>query len=202
MQARIEAFLDLLFKWNKTYRLTAFESKEEAQALGVEPSLSVCDDLPLGTAVLDVGSGGGFPAIPLAIARPDLSWVLTEPSRQKAAFLREAIVALGLSAKVVTVPVEVLLNDEGGPWGGITVRGVNLRHGVFKRIAKAVAPNGVLAIWSGGEREERYALWAAEAGLAVQERILPTTPPVILLLGRVPRGTPPVGVSVDTARPP
>ncbi len=186
----VEDFLALLFKWNQTYRLTAFKGPEEAMALGVKPSLAILDDLPQGARLLDVGSGGGFPAIPLALLRPDLHVTCTEPSRQKTAFLREAAAAFGLHVQVENVPVEVVLRQGGtGCWDVITVRGVHLRHGLLKRLSKALAPGGVLAVWSGGEREQSYAKWASEAGLVVEERLLPTVPPVPLLLARVPRGT-------------
>ncbi len=189
MDPKIENYLDLLFKWNRVYHLTAFETRREAVALGVVPSLALSQDLPHGARVLDVGSGGGFPAAPLAIARPDLRWVLTEPSLQKAAFLREVSARLDLSFQVEARTVEVFLRETLQPWEAITVRGVRLRHGIVKSLAAALAPEGLLAIWTGGEREERYARWAAEAGLAVEERLLPTQPPVPLLLCHVPRGT-------------
>ena len=189
MDPKIEAYLDLLFKWNKVYRLTAFESRKEAVALGVMPSLAISADLPKDAHVLDVGSGGGFPAAPLAITRPDLRWTLTEPSLQKAAFLREVAMQLDLPFRVEARTVEVILREAPLRWEAITVRGVRLRHGIVKHLAGSLAPGGLLAIWTGGEREEDYARWASEAGLAIEERILPTKPPVPLLLCRVPRGT-------------
>jgi 16S rRNA (guanine527-N7)-methyltransferase len=189
VDARIEAYLDLLFRWNQAYRLTAFESRDEAIALGVMPSLAVAMDLPSDAHVLDVGSGGGFPAVPLAITRPDLRWTLTEPSLQKAAFLREVGMLLELSLHVEARTVEVVLREPPREWEAITVRGVRLRHGIVKNLARTLAPKGLLAIWTGGEREENYARWASEAGLLVEERSLPSRPPVMLLLCRVPRGT-------------
>jgi 16S rRNA (guanine527-N7)-methyltransferase len=186
---KVEIYLDLLFKWNQTYRLTAFDTRKQALAVGVNPSLAILDDLPKGARVLDVGSGGGFPAIPLAIVRPDLTFVLTEPSRQKAAFLREATVRLGLGCRVEAAPVEVLLRSEVGPWDAVTVRGVNVRHGLLKRLVGVLVPGGLLAIWSGGERERNYAQWAAAAGVILEERLLAAHPPIPLLLARVPRGT-------------
>jgi 16S rRNA (guanine527-N7)-methyltransferase len=55
------------------------------------------DSLPRGAKVLDVGSGGGFPALPLAIVRDDLSISLSEPRRKKTAFLERAVLQLGLA---------------------------------------------------------------------------------------------------------
>lgn len=190
MSGAIEAYLTLLFKWNRAYRLTAFESVEEARSIGVGPSLALKDEIPPGAEVLDVGSGGGFPAIPLAMARPDLHITCTEPSLGKAAFLREAKVQFGLNLTVEALPVERLLPPAPGrAWLAVTVRGVNLKRGLLKRLVAALAPGGILAVWSGGEREANYAEWARAAGLEVEERQLLATPPVTLLLARVPRGT-------------
>jgi 16S rRNA (guanine(527)-N(7))-methyltransferase RsmG len=185
----IENYLTLLFKWNRAYRLTAFETREEARSIGVEPSLALKDELPEGAEVLDVGSGGGFPAVPLALVRPDLHITCTEPSRGKAAFLREAKVHLGLNLEVEASPVEWLLDGPSRTWQVITVRGVNLRRGLLKRLIASLPPGGLLAIWSGGEREVHYAEWSRAAGLQVEERQLAARPPITLLLARVPRGT-------------
>ena len=99
MDPKIEAYLELLFKWNKVYRLTAFESRKEAVALGSCPP-GHRGGPSKDARALDVGSGGGFPAVPLAITRPDLRWTLTEPSLQKAAFLREVAMLLELPLRV------------------------------------------------------------------------------------------------------
>ncbi len=85
--------------------------------MGVVPSLAIADELPRDGCLLDVGSGGGFPAIPLAIARPDLRVTCTEPSLQKAAFLREMAVQFGLNLSVETCPAEVFLRAVAGPAG-------------------------------------------------------------------------------------
>ncbi len=189
MDPKLSAYVDLLFKWNRAVRLTAFETKEEAHSMGVLPSLAIADEIGREGTLLDVGSGGGFPAIPLAIARPDLRVTCTEPSLQKAAFLREMAVQLDLNLSVETCPAEMLLRRSQVRWDAVTVRGVHLRHGLLKRMASSLAPGGLMAIWSGGEREQSYAKWASEAGLLVERQVLPTFPPVSLLLARVPRGT-------------
>ena len=68
----LDAYLDLLEKWNRVYNLTAIRARGDMAALHVEDALAVLPWLPdrPGLRVLDVGSGGGVPGIPLAIARP------------------------------------------------------------------------------------------------------------------------------------
>ena len=95
---RLDAFLRLLAKWNRTYNLTAIRDPGQMVTHHVLDALSVLPHLPVrpGLRVLDVGSGPGVPGIPLSLARPDWHFVLIDSSEKKAAFLRQAVIELGL----------------------------------------------------------------------------------------------------------
>ena len=69
---RLAAYLDLLAKWNRVYNLTAIRDRGRMESHHVDDTLAVLPFLPAKDAcrLLDVGSGGGIPGIPLAIARP------------------------------------------------------------------------------------------------------------------------------------
>ena len=99
-QTKLLAFRDLLLKWNKTYNLTALRDPEQAISHHLLDSLAILPYIGDG-ALLDVGSGGGLPAIPLAIARPDLAISMVDTVQKKATFLQQAVIELGL--KNVTV---------------------------------------------------------------------------------------------------
>ncbi len=88
-RAQLAAYLALLAKWNKTYNLTAIRDPARMVTHHVLDALAVLPHLPASPAlrVLDVGSGGGIPGIPLAIARPDWHLTLVDPNHKKAAFL-------------------------------------------------------------------------------------------------------------------
>ena len=92
---RLLAYLALLYKWNRTYSLTALKEQDRAVSHHLLDSLSILPFVP-GGRLLDVGSGGGTPGIPLAIARPDLSVTLLDSHSKKAAFLRQAAIELDL----------------------------------------------------------------------------------------------------------
>lgn len=94
-QHKLLDYLALLYKWNKTYSLTALREQEKAVSHHLLDSLAI---LPFVTAgnLLDVGSGGGMPGIPLAIACPDLRVTLLDSNSKKAAFLQQAAIELGL----------------------------------------------------------------------------------------------------------
>ena len=89
--AALEAHLELLERWNRTINLTAIKSREEAVSKHIGESLFLAANLPSGGLnVCDLGSGGGFPGIPSAIARPDCQFSLVESDVRKGVFLREA----------------------------------------------------------------------------------------------------------------
>lgn len=89
------AYTALLGKWNRTYNLTAVRDAPSVLGLHVLDSLAVLPYIDA-SPLLDVGSGGGLPGIPLAIARPHLSVTLVDSNSKKTAFLRQAAIELGL----------------------------------------------------------------------------------------------------------
>jgi len=94
-QHKLLAFRDLLLKWNKTYNLTALRDPAQAISHHLLDSLAILPQVGPG-ALLDVGSGGGLPGIPLAIARPELSVSMVDTVQKKATFLQQAAIELGL----------------------------------------------------------------------------------------------------------
>jgi len=94
-QDKLLAFRDLLLKWNKTYNLTALRDPEQAISHHLLDSLSILPHVGP-EPMLDVGSGGGLPGIPLAIARPELSVGLVDTVQKKATFLQQASIELDL----------------------------------------------------------------------------------------------------------
>ncbi|MEQ6289753.1 16S rRNA (guanine(527)-N(7))-methyltransferase RsmG [Vogesella sp. GCM10023246] len=103
----LEGYLGLLAKWNQTYNLTAIREEERMVSYHLLDSLTLVPQLAGGTRLLDVGSGGGMPGIPAAIARPDLHVVLLDANHKKTTFLRQAAIELKLSnVEVITGRVE------------------------------------------------------------------------------------------------
>ena len=95
---KLLAYQALMIKWNRTYNLTAIRDPEEMLVQHLLDSLVVAPLLPHGPLSLaDVGSGGGLPGIPLAIARPEIEVTLIETSSKKSAFQQQVKIELGLS---------------------------------------------------------------------------------------------------------
>lgn len=103
---KIAAYAALLERWNKTYNLTAVRESDRIVSLHLLDSLAVLPFLGDG-ALLDVGSGGGLPGIPLALARPALRVTLLDANSKKSAFQQQAVIELGLgNVAVVNQRVE------------------------------------------------------------------------------------------------
>jgi 16S rRNA (guanine527-N7)-methyltransferase len=86
---RFVAYCSELKKWNRTYNLTALESDEDIVIKHFLDSLLYLTFIPVGRlSICDIGSGAGFPGLPIALIRPELAVALVEPSRKKCAFLK------------------------------------------------------------------------------------------------------------------
>ena len=93
---RMAAHLALVEKWNRVHNLTAVRETGQMVVVHVLDSLSLLPHLGAAKRVVDVGTGAGFPGIPLAIARPDATFTLLDSSHKKCAFLEQARAELAL----------------------------------------------------------------------------------------------------------
>jgi 16S rRNA (guanine527-N7)-methyltransferase len=90
-------YLSELKKWNRVYNLTGLRKDEDIIVKHFLDSLLYLKAMPDGRIeVADIGSGAGFPGIPIKIVRPEIELYLIEPSEKKSAFLRNIIIQLGL----------------------------------------------------------------------------------------------------------
>ena len=96
---QLSVYLDLLVRWNERTNLTAVRSPEEMVRRHFGESLFAGQHLgePLPDTLLDLGSGAGFPGMPIALLHPSIRVTLAESQNKKATFLREVVRTLGLS---------------------------------------------------------------------------------------------------------
>jgi 16S rRNA (guanine527-N7)-methyltransferase len=126
--------------------------------------------------LLDLGSGNGYPGLPLAAARPGLAAVLAEASPRRAAFLREAIAEAGLSSvRVIERQVQRAQDLEDLP-GGIRLVATRATGGwerVLPRLAPLLVPGGDVLVWAGEDLEtvRRRVAWRRLE--LVERRLLP-----------------------------
>jgi 16S rRNA (guanine527-N7)-methyltransferase len=122
-------FLDLLLRWNRKMNLTALRTPPQIISRHFLDSLLLLPHLPETGRLLDLGSGAGFPGLPLKIARPGLSIDLAEATAKKASFLKEAVRRLrmsGISVFPIFLGKELFPLKPGDPWEVFLTRGVNL----------------------------------------------------------------------------
>jgi 16S rRNA (guanine527-N7)-methyltransferase len=93
---RLSQHLDLVEKWNRVHNLTAVRERSQMVVLHVLDSLSLLPHLGAAKTVLDVGTGAGFPGVPLAIARPEIAVTVIDSSHKKMAFVEQVKAELQL----------------------------------------------------------------------------------------------------------
>jgi 16S rRNA (guanine527-N7)-methyltransferase len=172
-QARvaIDGHVRLLLAWTRAINLTSIRDPAEVALRHVVDSLTALPWLRSRsvTRLLDLGSGGGFPGIPLAAAEPAVEVSLAEPTRKKARFLETAVTEIGLAGRVAVVAAraEELARDPAGRgrWDAVTARAVASSAELVELAFPLLAPGGALLAWKrGGPDEElRAANRAVEA---------------------------------------
>ena len=93
--------LDDLLVFNESTNLTAITEPREVIIRHFIDSLTAADEIPVGATVIDVGCGGGFPTLPLAIARPDLSSTALDSTAKKLVFVDNMARKLSLNVKTL-----------------------------------------------------------------------------------------------------
>jgi len=174
---RLDVYLNLLARWNRTINLTGLEvdppDAEAIDRLIVEP-LAAASLLPPGPLLaVDIGSGGGSPALPLKMAAPQLHCALIEATARKVAFLREAVRVLGLSS----VEVEACRFEEFSArkeqrqqFDLVTLRAVRLDKALVQGISWVLKPSGSLFWFDTREALENSDLAMDQVHPLVRER--------------------------------
>jgi len=151
-QDTLRAYIALLEKWNRTHNLTALRDPAQMIAYHLLDSLAVLPHLPQrgGVRMADVGSGGGLPGIPLAVARPDWQVTLIDSNSKKVAFLRQAAIELGLpNVETLCVRVEGYVSPApfdviiARAYAALAVFAAHTQH-LLARGGKLVAMKGLL----------------------------------------------------------
>lgn len=155
MAASLARYYELLSRWNRKINLTAFDDEDPDSGIDrllLEP-LVAARYIPAGAIrLMDVGSGGGSPAIPLKIALPPVDLTMVEVKARKSAFLREVVRQLDLKhARVETYRFEQLL---GRPellesFDVLTLRAVRVEGKVLHTMQAFLRPGGEILLFRG-----------------------------------------------------
>lgn len=152
--SQVASYTDLLIKWNAHINLTAVRDPEEIITRHFGESLFAARNLfPTPTVktagaqtAIDLGSGAGFPGIPLKIWKPELALTLIEANQRKAVFLREVVRALSLSGVTVVADRAESVSEQASL---VILRAVERFEKTLPVAHKLVAPAGRIALLIG-----------------------------------------------------
>jgi 16S rRNA (guanine527-N7)-methyltransferase len=144
---KLGRFFDLLTAWNRRIRLTGERDQQRIVAQHGVDSVAAVRYLPATGLTIDVGSGGGFPGIILACARPELELVLLDARRRSVSFLREATRSIPLPrATALHMRAEDAAHDRSLACRAQVVIARGIRLDVFLPLAQPLLAPGGIAI--------------------------------------------------------
>ena len=176
---QLAAYLQLLYDANQRMNLTAVRDPDEAWNRHLLDSLSLLPLLQSVEAgrVLDLGSGGGLPGIPLAITMPQVHFMLLEATGKKATFLSDTASALGLDNIEVLDERAETIGEPGcvhrGAWDVVTARAVGPMN-VLLELAVPLLVEGGLLLAIKGERAKAELAEASVALRVLKSRVVET----------------------------
>jgi 16S rRNA (guanine527-N7)-methyltransferase len=155
---QIQEYTRLLLKWNEAINLTAIRDPLEMLYRHLCESMFAASVVPLRSGRLaDVGSGGGFPGLPLKILCPQLEVFLIESNVKKATFLAEVVRDLGLTGARVLVSRYEELGEEVAPLDFVCSRALGEFPGFVKWASSREVDAKQLLLWIGGRDLEEVA---------------------------------------------
>ena len=144
----IDCHLELLEKWSASMNLTSVSNRPEALVRHVVDSLSLLRleavRKVVGSAV-DVGSGAGFPGLPLAVALPQVQWTLLEPRRRRGVFLNQVIARAGIQ-NATWLQTRLPATEYDGQFKLAVSRATFQPKEVLERLAPLVSENGYVVM--------------------------------------------------------
>lgn len=140
----LSVYLDLLLRWNARMNLTAIRDPAEIVRRHFGESLFVARHLPECQTLLDLGSGAGFPGIPIQLARLHLEVTLGEAQSKKASFLQEAVRTLALPTEIWAGRVEAMPQER--LFDVVTMRAVDNPEKAELVARRRLKSGGTLAI--------------------------------------------------------
>ena len=156
-RAAIDGHARLLLAWTAAINLTAIRDPGAVALAHVVDSLTAVPILRERRVerFIDLGSGGGYPGVPIAAALPAARALLLEPIRKKAAFLSTVAAAVGLDGQVEAAPAraEALAADRRhrGRWPAVIVRAVASLGDLIELAFPLLEPGGILVAWKRGD---------------------------------------------------
>lgn len=171
-------YLTELKKWNQKINLTAIKEERETIIKHVLDSLSYLKGFSpaAGSRLLDMGSGAGFPALVIKIARPEIAVTLVESVKKKASFLRHIMRTLKMeNVEVIDKRIEELIDTHSSSYNIVTARAFADMHAAISTGTPFLKPGGMMVL-SRGPEETIGEPAMSKAGVALDRKIELTLP--------------------------
>jgi 16S rRNA (guanine527-N7)-methyltransferase len=150
--ASFSRYLELLIYWNETVNLTAVSDPEEIVARHFGEGIFALSILPISHGRLaDVGSGAGFPGLPLKIISSGLEAVLLEPNLKKCAFLAEVVAQLRLEGVLIERSRYEEYRSEVPPFDFVVSRALGNYKTLLRWANRVLKESGKVVLWLGAE---------------------------------------------------
>jgi 16S rRNA (guanine527-N7)-methyltransferase len=174
-------YLSLFVRWNSRTNLSSVREPERILERHFVESITCARALPEGiSTVLDFGSGGGLPGIPIVLCRPELHVTLAESQGKKAAFLHEAVRVLGISAEVFAGRAETI----GRKFDCVVLRAVDKMPDAARAAAELVVPGGWLGLMTTQSDLARLVQFAGAGFSWGRRHLLPGSADRLFTLGQ------------------
>jgi len=186
---QFEVYKDELVKWSKVHNLTTLRTDDDILNLHFLDSLAYLYAIPADASrIADIGSGAGFPGLPLAIAQPEHDFVLYERSVKKMAFLKHIVRLLNLTRVQVRKGDEKIVHTPEGCFQCVVSRALWRPSQLYNHVKNILCMDGVIVVSEGPS----YKSFLNDLPSSVDSRIVPIKMPhnvdrwlIVLISGRI-----------------
>jgi 16S rRNA (guanine527-N7)-methyltransferase len=193
LSAGLVTYYELLARWNKKINLTALSDPDDAiDRLLLEPLVAARYLPARDVRLMDIGSGGGSPAIPLKLAAPGISLTMVEAKVRKSAFLREAVRQLGLDrTEVENARYEELLTrpELHDRHDVVSIRAVRVEARALVTLQAFLRPLGMMMLFRGPDGVSEPHTFFPPLQYVQTVSLLEATQSRLTLLSKRPIGT-------------
>lgn len=175
--SNLNAFLQELERWNRVHNLTSVEGEQASIDLHLIDSIAILpilrEFLPTPARIADLGSGGGLPAIPIAIAEPNWSISLIEAVRKKTAFLQNVKGKLALNnTSIYSDRVEHVASQEPGKYDAVISRAFTSLDRFLDLAEPFLKPGGLVFAMKAKRADEELSLVSMERWRLLADRFV------------------------------
>ena len=153
---KFELYYNFLIEENKKYNLTAITDKEAVYEKHFNDSLALKDSIVIdkGLKICDVGSGAGFPGIPLKICFPEIELTIIEPTKKKVNFLQMLCEKLQIDVNIINARAEDISNEYEEKFDIVTARAVASANVLLELVTKICKVKGKVVLYKGDKAIE------------------------------------------------